>query len=267
MYDPKRFRILIERAGPGAQSLADLQLRYWQAKSNPFPHADRDCKYLRTKTPVAALYTLRDMPNEGWCCHECGINPPNRDLVKLLELFEEIESLCDRVVVLRTSTEVDDPAACVHQAYRQLVEATYLTRWTYSTVLRQYAQKVVEGCVRDLVDSRRAWGRNTLATTNKDRRRVVADASGIIDSDGQEAFTALDWLILERGTPGRGKVTDAELIVPTSLVRSGQYRLIDLGAAEPSKGHERGPGNPHVGGRSGSSGSNRRQKRRHRPDR
>jgi len=254
MYDPKRLRLLIERVGPPAHSLADIPLRYWQPKSNPFPHADRDCKYLRTKTPVAAIYTLSDMTSEGWCCHECGVEPPNRDLVKLLELFEEIEALCDVVIVLRTSTSLDDPVTRVHHAYRHVVKAMSLARHSYPTVLRQYAQNVVDGCVRDLADCRRAWGRNTLDARSKDLRRVAADARGVIYSDTEKAFSDLDWMILERGSPRRGDLTEAELIVPTSLVTAGRYReLVDLGVAAAPIDKARRPDTRQPGGRSGSS--------------
>jgi hypothetical protein len=255
MYDPKRLRILIERVGPPAHSLADIPLQYWQPKSNPFPHADRDCKSLRTKAPVATRYTLRDMTSEGWCCHDCGIDPPDPDLCRLLQLFEELESLCDDVAGVRTTTDLDNPTR-VYRAYRHLVEATAVAQYSCRTVLEQYAQNVADGCARDLTAYRQEWGRNTLRNADRDLRRVAVSADGVLYGDGEDAFTALDWLILERGTPRRTNASEAELVLPMSMVMSGRYsHVVDLGVAEPSQQ------------RTGSQSSSRKPAQRNQPRR
>lgn len=257
MYDPERLRRMVQKAGPKARPLLDQPLTYWHAKTDDFPHADRDCRHLaRSRSPVAEPYALRDK-EEGWCCHDCAIDPPDEKLVRLLEAFDDLGAMVGDFMNFRSVEHQLEIAERAFEAYYFSARAMEQQERHRHNALADYASEIADGCLAELklaqADLRRLTPRRFGQPHGELRDIVVADE--LREAEGLHELDAVDWFMLYHAQPRRQAGQEVRLTVPISLLDGLSRSVRDLG----SMGREPGPGSQQRRG-----AQHRRGKSRHR---
>lgn len=236
IYDPERLRRLVRRAGPTAEYLLDRPLTYWHAKSNPFPHAERECPILgRSRSPIADTYTLRNQ-DEGWCCHDCSIDPPDEELVLLMERFNELRALEADFSEMRLNENQMPLDVRTLEYYRDADWAYHLERHNAGTPLAVLSTQLADGCLHQLQTAQGVLRRKhprRFGQPGERLRNIVVD-NRVARAETLDDLDQVDWYILYNSAPCRGRTTELRLTVPTSLMVSSRL-LHDLGATSPTR--------------------------------